>query len=67
MASSFPDNLVALGNTLYFVADSGSGGRELWKSDGSAAGTVRVKDINPSGDSYPSELAIVGSTLSLIR
>jgi ELWxxDGT repeat protein len=62
-AGSFPDNLMVLGNTLYFVASDGAGGRELWKSDGSAAGTVRVKDINLDGDSYPSTLTVVGSTL----
>jgi ELWxxDGT repeat protein len=39
-------------------------GRELWKSDGTAAGTVLVGDIRPgSGGSYPSNLTAVGSTL----
>lgn len=33
--------------TLYFAADDGVAGLELWKSDGSEAGTVLVKDINP--------------------
>src|SRR5262249_18565912 len=36
----------ALAGTLYFAADDGSSGVELWKSDGTEAGTVRVKDIN---------------------
>ena len=31
--------------TLYFQATDGTNGRELWKSDGSSAGTVLVKDI----------------------
>jgi ELWxxDGT repeat protein len=33
-------------NMLYFSADDGSTGVELWKSDGTADGTKRVKDIN---------------------
>ncbi|TDI12510.1 MAG: hypothetical protein E2P04_05470, partial [Acidobacteria bacterium] len=36
-------NFIAVGNTLFFVADDGSNGPELWKSDGTSAGTVKVK------------------------
>ena len=33
---------------LLFAADDGSGhGQELWESDGTAAGTKMVKDLNP--------------------
>ena len=45
-ADSFPQSLVNLNGTLYFVAISGAG-RELWKSDGTQQGAVLVKDINP--------------------
>ncbi|WP_442506649.1 ELWxxDGT repeat protein [Novipirellula sp. SH528] len=48
-ASSGPISLTDVGGTLFFAA-VGPGGRELYKSDGLPTGTVRVKDINPSGD-----------------
>ena len=43
-----PSDLTAVGNTLYFLADDGVNGEELWKSDGTPAGTEMVEDINPS-------------------
>lgn len=33
--------------TLFFVATDGQSGFELWKTDGTEAGTALVKDINP--------------------
>ncbi|MHC5539323.1 ELWxxDGT repeat protein [Singulisphaera rosea] len=53
VASSFvaaaSNNLTIVGTNLLFAADDGTHGRELWKSNGTAAGTVLVKDINPGG------------------
>ena len=40
-------DLTDVGGTLFFTADDGIHGRELWKSDGTEAGTVLVKDIDP--------------------
>jgi ELWxxDGT repeat protein len=42
-----PQNLKAVGNTLYFSAAEPKTGRELWVSDGTAAGTRLLRDINP--------------------
>lgn len=41
------DTLVNVNGTLFFTANNGVNGVELWKSNGTAAGTVMVKDINP--------------------
>src|SRR5262245_46075052 len=43
-ADSSPSNLVTVGGITYFVADDGDTGRELWRTDGTAAGTYRLTD-----------------------
>ena len=52
---SYPRSLTNLNGTLYFFSDDGVTGAELWKSDGSVAGTIQVKDIRPglAGSQYP--------------
>jgi ELWxxDGT repeat protein len=54
--SSNPWNLTTLNNTLIFSASAKDIGNELFKSDGSFAGTVLLKDINPNGSSSPSNM-----------
>ncbi|MEO0405098.1 MAG: ELWxxDGT repeat protein, partial [Bacteroidota bacterium] len=46
--SPFIINLVEYNNEVYCVADDGTGD-ELWKTDGTAEGTVKVIDLDPSG------------------
>lgn len=57
---SNPNNFLDINGTLFFSATDGINGSELWKSDGTAAGTVMVKDIVPgpngSGPQYLANL-----------
>src|ERR1700722_267585 len=46
-ASSSPLGFTAVGATTFFLADDGVHGQELWKTNGAAAGTQLVMDINP--------------------
>ncbi len=50
----YPSNLTAVGSILFFTV-----GGALWKSDGTEAGTLLVKEISPS----PSNLGVVGNRL----
>ncbi len=59
-------NMVALGNQLIFVADDGQG-RELWRSDGTTAGTVLVKDLdNTIASTNPTEFTLMNNELFFI-
>lgn len=57
-------NLTMVGTNLFFVADGGSTGDELWKSNGTPEGTLLMRDIwaGPSG-SGPTDLTNVRGTL----
>jgi ELWxxDGT repeat protein len=58
---------VAFNGILYFSADDGVTGTELWRTDGTAAGTFLVKDLNPGSDgSFPSGVAVLNGALLFI-
>ncbi|MHB1033589.1 MAG: Ig-like domain-containing protein [Pirellulales bacterium] len=46
-AASNPGDFVEVGSSLFFAADNGTNGRELWRTDGTPAGTTMVKDLYP--------------------
>ena len=59
-----PEYLTGVNDRLFFAADDGVFGRELWMSDGTAEGTNRVTDIYPNqGSSWPGDLTKVNGTL----
>jgi ELWxxDGT repeat protein len=66
-ASSDPIWLGGFGSTLFFAAGDGVIGHELWRSDGTEAGTFLVKDIRPgSGSSVPALFTASGGTLFFV-
>lgn len=64
MRNEIPSEYTPFNGALYFAADDGTTGRELWRSDGTEAGTVRVADIFPGSEaSEPSGLTVFGGML----
>ena len=63
-AGSNPEELFDLSGTLYFSADDADHGVELWRSDGTEAGTLLVRDIVPGPrGARPRDFVAVGGTL----
>jgi ELWxxDGT repeat protein len=61
-AGSFQAPFVAVNGTVFFAANDGTHGQELWETTGT--GTQLVSDINPGpGSSYPTNLTNVNGTL----
>ena len=50
---SAPREFVRVGNAVYFTADDGIQGREVWRTDGTADGTSLVVDLLPGPNSGP--------------
>ena len=63
--SSIPQELTVIGDLVYFTADDGENGRELWVSDGTTEGTKLVKDINPGFDDSEYIYAKIGKSRRL--
>ncbi|MEZ4269292.1 MAG: hypothetical protein R3F39_23285 [Myxococcota bacterium] len=59
-----PTQTVAVGSTVYFVVNDSVHGAEIWKSNGTEAGTVLLKDIVAgSAGSAPGNLTAGGGRL----
>lgn len=61
--SYFNGEMAILNNVAYFIANDGLTGDELWRTDGTEAGTYLVKDINPSGSTGTYDLVVMNNML----
>src|SRR5438874_7979488 len=50
--SFFPDDLIGLNGSLLYVDNDDVHGLEIWRTDGTQAGTRMVKDINPGAGDF---------------
>src|SRR5688572_22315687 len=58
-----PANVLNINNVLFYTGSS-ENGRELWRSNGNAYGTVMIRDIFPgAGSSNPGNLTNLNGTL----
>ncbi|MES2587492.1 MAG: ELWxxDGT repeat protein [Bacteroidota bacterium] len=64
--NSVPQDIVEFDSKLFFSADDGINGRELWSSNGTTAGTTLFKDILSGGASNPEKLKVLNGKLYFI-
>lgn len=61
--SGFPLDFIEFNGLVYFSARTDIVGTELWVTNGTAAGTVMVKDIQTNGSSDPKNFTIFNNKL----
>jgi len=67
MGGIYPTDSVTVAGVSYFTASHARFGRELWRSDGTAGGTVMVRDLTPGiYDSQIVEIKAYGSGIAFV-
>ena len=65
--TNIPAAFGVIGNSMIFAANAGSSDSELWKTDGTAAGTSMIKVLAPSQLYYtPSDFTTVGGKVFFV-
>ena len=62
-AESFRGDTIEVNGNVFFTANDGIHGRELWRTDGTEAGTFLLRDITYNGHSDPANLVDFNGTL----
>lgn len=68
-AKSMPEIFIEFNNKLFFIANDGTNGEELWTTDGTVEGTQMFKDINPTGhgmNDFNNQMQILNNKLYFI-
>lgn len=59
-ADSDPDSMISYGGHVFFRANDGTHGYELWHSDGTVRGTIMLNDFAAAGSSVAMPFAAIG-------
>ena len=57
--SSYPSGFAVAGDYVYFAANNLANGYELWRTNGTTAGTELVADLTANGSTYPYSMMAV--------
>ena len=64
--SSHPREIRTANGLVFFTADDGNAGREVWRSDGTPAGTFLLKDIFPGAASSTGQSAFIAGVAGTV-
>src|SRR5205814_5917199 len=65
--SSYPNSVTSFNGLSFFLADDGTSGTEIWRSDGTNAGTFLLADVTGgSGDASITNVTAAGKFLYFV-